>query len=237
MVTNRVSDPRAAVSTVLDGPADLVGDQLLLVEQVEIDDQKVLVPTALPGAADYIACLEAERRAEELRPRLVENLDTRGDIPTQMDATLVFDVRANAGTALMAAATGFEAFANHHIRRSTPVAGIDLGSGRLQDADELCERRLNERYSVVLPALLGTSSPAQRPWWKDFRRIQTLAAWARHSKNEQTRGAGLVGEANYSTRIYNGEYVGTARTVLSAFDHFSKDWLPEPVRVGLRPDV
>jgi hypothetical protein len=44
---------------------------------------------------------------------------------------------------------------------------------------------------------------------------------------EAQGGKGLDGERSLAERIYNGEYVGAADMMISAFEHVSPGWLSQ----------
>src|SRR6266508_1812251 len=124
-----VPDPRAATATAVGGAADLVGDELVIVDRVNIGGQLVDLPRALPGVVEYAAVVRSEAAAEALRPRLLNDLDERGEIPFQPNAPLVIEMQGAAATAITSAAAGLEAFANHHITRFvTPDAPTAIGT-------------------------------------------------------------------------------------------------------------
>src|SRR5437899_2374382 len=109
-----VPDPRVAATTTDKG------DDVVIVDRVTVDGRTIDFPRPLPGAPEYTAVVAAEARAEDLRPKLLEDLDERHDPPWQPNAPLVLDMRGSAGTAVASAMTGMEAFANHHIYRTAP---------------------------------------------------------------------------------------------------------------------
>jgi hypothetical protein len=110
------SDPRAASAKVLDGPVDLVGDELVRVEAIAFDGQEILVPAALPGAPEYRSVLRAEQAADQLRAELPTTFDERGHTPVA-DVRLALDFRDAAGTAVASAAVGLESFINFQLQR------------------------------------------------------------------------------------------------------------------------
>jgi hypothetical protein len=89
---------------------------------------------------------------------------------------------------------------------------------------------LDERYSLVLPALLDRARPTRTPWWQALRRVQALAALTRHAVTEPVERSGLVGERSLSERIYGGEYTGAARMLYDCFEYFSPQWVPADLR-------
>ena len=84
----------------------------------------------------------------------------RGPAKWQKDTTLVVEMRAAAESAVITAAVGLEAVANHHVLRLA-----DPNSGQLKIGDkqttvaEVRELSLDERYKRTLPTLLGASNP------------------------------------------------------------------------------
>jgi len=71
-------DPRVAASSVVSGPADLVGNTLVRVEEVTITGQAVHLPASIPGVPQYVAVARAEAQANALWPRLMDALDGVG---------------------------------------------------------------------------------------------------------------------------------------------------------------
>lgn len=221
-----VPDPRAAATTTDEG------EGLVVVDRVTIDGRVIDFPRPLPGAPEYAAVVAAEARAEELRPRLLEELDERHDPPWQPNTPLVLDMRGAAGTAVAGAITGMEAFANHHILRTAPSGTFTLG-GEETTVEYALNMPVNERYKDVLPVLLEKPTPTSESWWQMFRRIQRLAVLQRHALYEPQGGKGLDGERSLAERIYNGEYRGAAAMMVSAFEHFSPGWFSDERRQAL----
>jgi hypothetical protein len=219
-----VSDPRAAISTDR--------GEVVMVDQVRIGGRPIEFPRPIPGAPEYAVVVAAEATADELRPRLLEGLDLRGEVPWQPNTRLVLDMRGAAGTAVTGAITGLEAFANHHILRTAASGTFVLGD-REMTTEQAFAVPVNERYSEVLPVLLAKSRPTGERWWPIFRRIQALAVLQRHALHEPQRRKGLDRERSLAERIYNGEYRGAAALMVAAFEHFSPGWLSEERRQGL----
>lgn len=218
-----VPDPRAATATAVGGPPDLVGQELVIVDRVNIGGRTVDLPRPLPGVVEYAAVVRAETLAEELRPRLLQDLDERGPVPFQPNTPLVINMQGAAATAITSAVAGLEAFANHHITRMvTPSSPAPIGA-----LDELRNAPINERFADVLPALLECQRPTSEPWWPTLRRIQRLAVLQRHALTDPASGArGLPGgESPLVERVANGEYVGAGNMMLSAFEHFCPGWI------------
>jgi len=169
-------DPRLAATTVATGPADLVGNQLVKVDEVTIAGQLVHLPAVIPGIPQYVAVARAEADANALWPRLTVGLDHRGQIPFQPDAALVLDFQGAAGTVIAGAVTGLEAFSSHHLSRYAIPGQPVVYSGKAYTL-KLREFTLNERYADVMPAVMGVPRPTQEPWWPKLRQIQGLGAW------------------------------------------------------------
>lgn len=88
-------DPRVAKGTVRGGPPDLVGEEFIYVMPVQIAGREIAVPRHIAGVPEYCATAEAEARANELMPRLLQNLDERGNPPPlQGNAALVIEAWA-----------------------------------------------------------------------------------------------------------------------------------------------
>jgi hypothetical protein len=221
-----VPDPRAAATTTMEG------EGLVIVDRVTIDGRTIDFPRPLPGAPEYAAVVAAEARAEQLRPKLLEDLDERHDPPWQPNTPLVLDMRGAVGTAVTGAITGMEAFANHHILRTVPSGTFVLGGNEVT-IEYALNMPVNERYRDVLPALLEKPKPTDDSWWQTFRRIQRLAVLQRHALYEPQSGKGLDGERSLAERIYNGEYRGAASMMVSAFEHFSPGWFSDERRQAL----
>lgn len=221
-----IPDPRAAATSTVGG------DDVVIADRVNIGGRVVDFPRPLPGAPDYAAVVAAEARAEELRPKLLEDLDERHDPPWQPNTLLVLDMRGAVGTAVSGAITGMEAFANHHILRSAPSGAFVVGDKEMT-VEYAINMPINDRYSDVLPALLEKPKPTGKSWWQTFRRIQRLAVLQRHALYEPQGGKGLDGERSLAERIYNGEYQGAASMMVSAFEHFSPGWFSEERRQAL----
>jgi hypothetical protein len=230
------ADPRAASSTILGGPPDLAGDEILRLEPVTLNGEQIAVPAALPGAPEYRTVFRAEQAADRLLTEIAENLDTRGQIPTA-DVRLALDFRDVAGTAVASAAVGLEGFANFHLQRLvTPDEEVTLSDGEAYTLDQLRNMRLNDRYRLVLPNLMDRPRPTSEDWWRDFRRIQSLSALQRHAITEPHSRKGLDGERSLAQRIYGAEYRGAAPAMLSAFEHFAPGWINQQRRQALSAD-
>ena len=154
----------------------------------------------------------------------------------QPNAARVFEYQATAGTISTAAIAGLEAFANHHLARCCMSGGAATYDGQPRSLQELRDIYLDVRYGQVLPALLGRPDPRQTPWWQVFRRVQALAALARHGVTEPTTRTGLSADKkSLIQRLCDREYCGAARMMLDVFEHFSPGWLPSERRSQLPP--
>jgi hypothetical protein len=228
-------DPRVAATTVVTGPADLVGNTLVRVEQVTITGQLVHLSASLPGVPQYVAVARAEAEANALWPRLMDGLDRRGPIPYQPDAAVVIDFQAAVGSAIAGAVTGLEAFASHHLGRFAAPGQPVIYNGKPHTLRELRDAfSLNQRYADVMPAVMGVPRPTQEPWWPTLRRIQGLAALDRHAVTEPTIRSGLNGEKSLVQRFCDREYAGAAQMMLDVFQHFSPGWV-SPERASQLP--
>ena len=138
-------DPRAASTTVLDGPADLVNEEIVPIDLVEVDGVAVGVPRLMPGAAEWATVRAAEASADAYREAALGQLDRRGEVPC-VDITAAVNFRLNAGTAVASAAVGLEAYANFHLNRLAPGT-----------AGDAAEQALNERYAEELPAIFDVN--------------------------------------------------------------------------------
>jgi hypothetical protein len=215
-------DPRTASSTVLAGPTDLVGDEIVPISLVEVDGITVGVPRLMPGAAEWATVSAAEASADAYRETALGQLDRRGQIPC-VDISAAVNFRLNAGTAVASAGVGLEAFANFHLDRLLT-----------ETAAAAAERPLNERYAEELPALFGVDPPTKEDWWPAFRRVQSLAALQRHAVERPVKKSGLVGEKTLNQRFYDREYAGAAKTMLSAFEYFTPGWISDDRQSALR---
>jgi hypothetical protein len=226
-MSSTTSDPRIASTTVVGGPPDLIGEELIRCEEVTIGGRSVHVPRAQPGVPEYVSVAHSEMRAEKLRPRLDENLDTRGAVAYQPDFGLVLEFRSSAGTAVASAIVGVEAFTNHHLARYCPPGdGIVRYGDKQYDLHALREIPLNERVGEVLPELYGKPRPTREKWWQTFRQIQGLAALTRHAIDEPTARGGLSGKKSLTQRLCDGEYSGAAAMMLDLFAYFEPNWIP-----------
>lgn len=232
-------DPRIATSTVIGGPPDLVGSGLVICDEVTINGRYANVPRPLPGVTEYVAVARAEARADELLKQLLGTLVPVDNPPAlwQPDATLVVEMRAAAETVVTSAVVGLEAFASHHVRRlvTDPGVGTIAYDGEEVTPQEIRNRfSLDERYKVVLPKLLGRSSPAQTSWWPLFRGVQGLAALTRHAIDEPIKRSGLEGEKPLAERFYTGEYRGAGQMLLDVYEYFSPGWIGDGRLLRLR---
>jgi hypothetical protein len=227
------TDPRAASSTVIDGSADLIGDEVVKVEPVVLDGETIFVPAGLPGAPEYRAVLRAEQTADALRAEIVDSLDRRGELPVA-NITLALDFRDTAGTAVASGAVGLESYANFHLERLVPNGqGGELADGKEYSLRQLRSLPLSERFSKALPGLLHCAPPTDQPWWEALRRVHALAVLQRHAINEPHKRKGLRGESGFLQRLYAAEYRGTAQTMLATFEYFSPGWIDTQRRQAL----
>jgi hypothetical protein len=111
-------DPRTASSTVLAGPSDLVGEEIVPIDLVEVDGVTLGVPRLMPGAAEWATVTVAEAQADAYREAALGEVDRRGEIPC-VDINAAINFRLNAGTAVASAGVGFEAYANFHLERAS----------------------------------------------------------------------------------------------------------------------
>lgn len=219
-------DSRVAATTVVTGPADLVGNTLVRVEEVTITGQVVHLPASIPGVPQYVAVARAEAEANALWPRLMDGLDRRGPIPYQPDAALVIDFQAAVGSATAGAVTGLEAFSSHHLGRFAAPGQPVIYNGKPYTLRELRNTfSLNERYADVMPAVMQVPRPTKEQWWPTLRRIQGLAALDRHAVTEPTTRGGLTGEKTLVQRFCDRGYLGAAQMMLAVFEHFSPGWI------------
>jgi hypothetical protein len=220
------SDPRLASVTVVSGPPGIQpGDELVHVEPVTIDGMAILLPVALPGVAEYVAAANSETEANRLRPQLTTDLDCRSTVPAQLNATLALNFNAAAGSAATSAMAGIEAFTNHQITRIAGAAGEIHYEGVTRTPSELWQWRIDQRVGAVLPQITGRPMPKQEPWWGTFRRVQALAALARHGITDAYKKAGLSGEKRLSQRYIDREHRGGAGMMLELFEHFAPGWM------------
>jgi hypothetical protein len=145
----------------------------------------------------------------------------------QPNTPLVFAMRGAAATAVTAAVTGLEAFANHHVLRFETEAGSGVikVEGHERAIAELQNAPVNERYKDVLPKLLDKPRPTSEPWWPTLRRVQGLAVLQRHALYEPLERKGLDGKKTLAERIYGGEYRGVASMMLAAYEYFAPGWV------------
>ena len=242
-----VTNPLVASARLAEvGNISLPPVEYVAVDPVVIDGVELHLPHALPGLTGYVGAARAEAQANELRPHLLEGLDTKGHVPYQPDATLVFDFLGAGGAVATSAIAGLEAFANHHVTRYCPPAQYDdrwkiVGTEptvKVGVEDHtfktLADLPLNERYAQVLPELMKRPSPTNAAWWPTFRRLQGLAALLRHGITDPVKRKGLDGKKTLVQRLCDREYAGAARMMLDAFEHVSPGWLG-PERLGQLP--
>jgi hypothetical protein len=225
-------DPRISHAHVVSGPNDLVGQTLLIVDEVTINREVVHIPRPLAGITELVAVAEAEKRAEELRERLLGTLVTRGGGKWQPDTTLVIEMRSAAEVAVTAAVVGLEAFSSHHLSRNVdPATGKLLYDGRHLTPQEVRDAfSLDQRYKDVLPSLMQKVSPGRETWWVLLRRVQALAALTRHAITEPVERKGLSGQRSLAERFYTGEYRGVTVMLFDTFEYYSPNWVPEDLR-------
>ncbi len=221
-------DPRIASTTVTGGPPDLIGHNLVIVDEFTYKGEIVHIPRPLAGVPEFVAVAEAEVRADELREELLGTLVDQGPAKWQANTTLVVEMRAAAESAVITAVVGLEAFSNHHVTRvADPASGQLEVAGQTMTAAEVREHSLDDRYKRVLPAILNVKNPAGKQWWQVFRRVQALAALTRHAVNEPIKRSGLSGKRSLAERYYLGEYEGVTRMMFSVFEHFSPNWVSD----------
>lgn len=226
-------DPRAASAIVLDGPADLVGDEVVGVEPVVLDEQAILVPSAMAGVPEYRTAVKAERLADDLRERIAESLDCRGGQPVA-HIGLALDYRETAGTIVASGAVGLESYANFHLERHLPDGKkLEMPDGAHLSLPQLRRMGLEARFSEALPALFGRPKPTREPWWESFLRVNSLAVLQRHAINEPHTRRGLRGERSFLQRLYDAEYRGTGKTMIAAFEYFTPGWINDRRRQAL----
>jgi hypothetical protein len=224
-------DPRISHAHVTGGPADLVGNTVVIVDAIHVGGQEVHIPRPLAGIPELVACRAAEERAEELRKRMFATLIEQGPAPWQPNTTLVIEMRSAAETLVTSAVVGLEAFCSHHVLRCLDESGkVTFAREQLTPQEVRDRYSLDERYKLVLPELLRRPKPSGTKWWQVFRRTQGLAALTRHAVTEPVRRNGLTGERSLAERFYTGEHVGTARMLYDCFEHFSPNWVPEALR-------
>ncbi len=224
----RKPDPRIASATVTGGPEDLIGHDLVIVDEFRYKDEVVHIPRPLAGVPEFVAVAEAEVKADELREQMLSTLVDQGPAKWQPDTRLVVEMRAAAESAVITAVVGLEAFSNHHVLRvADPKTGVVVLDGQETTAADVRERSLDERYKRVLPAILGVGNPAGKQWWQVLRRVQALAALTRHAVDEPTERSGLSGKRSLAERYYLGAYQSVTRMIFSAFEHFSPNWISD----------
>jgi hypothetical protein len=241
------TDPRAASVTVKDGPPDLIGNELVIVTPVFIDGIELHLPKALPGVLEYVAVAHAEEQANQLHATLLDDLDHRGPAAYQPDAGRGFDFLVAAGTAVASAATGLEAFANHHLAGICPPQRYDENGdpsgpepaimvfGESLTFRKLADKPLNERLGKILPELKQIPRPTSQPWWPKLRQIQTLAALNRHGITDPVKRKPLDGVKSLPQRLCDREYAGAAAMMLRAFEFMSPGWINAQRALNLPP--
>jgi hypothetical protein len=228
-------DPRIASSTVIAGPSDALGLNIR-VERVVIDGLELDLPKAHPGVSNYVSVAHSETRADSFRGQLVQALDHSGPVPYQPNFGLVLDFQSSCGTAVAEAIVGVEAFTNHHLARFVPHGGTLTYNGRAYTLPQARDISINERVGEVLPSLYGKAKPTSEPWWPVFRRVQGLAALARHGVDEPVTRNGLTGEKPLLQRLCDREYSGAAAMMLNLFAYFEPRWVsPERLEQLPRP--
>lgn len=221
-------DPRIASATVTGGPADLVGHDLVIVDEFRYRREVVHIPRPLAGVPEFVAVGEAEVKADELREQMLTTLVDQGSAKWQPDTTLVVEMRAAAEASVITAVVGLEAFSNHHVLRFADPKGGELMVGDEETtAAAIRELSLGERYKRTLPTLLGVGNPAGKQWWQVLGRVQALAALTRHAVQEPVERRGLSGERSLAERYYLGEYEGVTRMLFSVFEHFAPNWISD----------
>jgi hypothetical protein len=139
-------DPRIARAHVIGGPPDLIGHDLIIVDEFIHKGEVVHIPRPLAGVPEFVAVAEAEVRADELREKLLGTLTDEGPAKWQKDTTLVVEMRAAAESAVITAVVGLEAFSNHHVTRLVPAGSDELDvDGETMSAAEVRELSLDER--------------------------------------------------------------------------------------------
>lgn len=219
-------DPRISSTTIVSGP--MAGERLVAIDEVRLGRETVHIPRPLPGVPELAAVAEAETKANQLLPRIVQGLVDEGPAKWQKDATLVIEMRAAAESAVVTAMVGVEAFGNHHILRVAASNGgvINVG-GRTMAPEEVFNLHFDERYRSALPAILGRPKPTQEKWWPALLRTNALAALTRHAIHEPVERDGLSGKRSLAERLYRGEYQGVSEMMLGVFDYFSPGWLSQ----------
>jgi hypothetical protein len=148
-------DPRIATTTAVGGPPDLIGQDLVIVDEIAYRGEVVHIPRPLAGVPELVAVAEAEVKADELRDELLATLVDEGPAKWQKNTTLVVEMRAAAESAVITATVGLEAFSNHHVSRLAGPSRRSCSSGSFT-------------YSSVAQGALGSSPRA---------RAVPLAAW------------------------------------------------------------
>lgn len=210
----------------------MVGQTLVVVDEVMLNGELAHVPRPLAGIPELVAVAEAEEAAERLRVQLVSSLVDQGPAKWQPNTTLVIEMRSVAETVVTSAVVGLEAFSSHHV-----LGHIDQATGKVSYHGEQLTPRdvrerfsLDERYKLVLPALLSRPKPSGKRWWQVLRRIQGLAALTRHAVYEPVERSGLTGTRPLAERYYTGEYRGATKMLFECFEHFSPSWVPTELR-------
>ena len=234
----------------MEGPPDLVeaGDELVVVTPVSIDGVELFLPQPLPGVPEYATVVHAEERASKLRAMLLSDLDYRGgSVPYQPDAPRVLEFLAAAGTVVASAATGLEAFANHHVAGAVSPQSYDANGdpdgpeptvivfGETLTFRDLTNKPLDERLGKIIPEMRQGPRPTSAPWWPKLRQIQALAALNRHGITDPTKRRGLVGVKSLVQRLCDREYAGAAAMMLEAFEFISPGWIGRQRALDLPP--
>jgi len=78
-------DPSIASATVTGGPPDLIGHDLVIVDEFVYKGEVVHIPRPLAGVPESVAVAVAEVRADELREELLATLADQGPAKWQKD--------------------------------------------------------------------------------------------------------------------------------------------------------
>jgi hypothetical protein len=244
------SDPRLASAMIAGGPDD--GHELTILVPVTVGGAPLFIPKLLPGVAEYVTVAHAEAEANRLHHGLLDGADALErihyegrEVPYQPNA---IDFVVTGGTVVMAAATGLEAFANHHVATycapqsydgdGTPVGPAQTVEllGETLTFRDLANKPVNERLGRYLPELRGIATPpTSETWWAKLRQIQALAALNRHGITDPVERRGLVGVKSLVQRLCEREYAGTAAMMLAAFEFISPGWIDAQRAVDLPP--
>jgi len=137
----------------------------------------------------------------------------------------VYDFHAAAGSAVNAAISGLESFANHHIARVGGAGAAVVYDGGTYPVSELWNWTLDDRLGKVLPELWPKRTPKQESWWPTLKRVQGLAALTRHGVIDPVERSGLTGKKSLAQRFCDAEYGGGAAMMLHAMAHFAPTWI------------